>query len=75
MRVVNVIAWILLVVGGIAWLLIGAFSWNVVTALTGGMEILYRLIYVLVGISALWLLVSPILGNGKISLWNSNHRE
>ena len=70
MKVINIIAWVLLVVGGIAWLLVGAFSWNVVTALTANIEILYRVIYVLVGISALWLIIAPILSNGHISLWN-----
>ena len=70
MKLINIIAWVLLVVGGIAWLLVGAFSWNIVTALTANIEILYRVIYVLVGISALWLTIAPILSNGHISLWN-----
>ena len=70
MKIINLIAWLLLVVGGIAWLLVGAFSWNVVTALTANIEILYRVIYVLVGVSALWLIISPILSGGHISLWN-----
>ena len=70
MKIINLIAWLLLVVGGIAWLLVGAFSWNIVTTLTANIEILYRVIYVLVGISALWLIIAPILSNGHISLWN-----
>ena len=73
MRIMNVIAWILLVIGGLAWLLIGAFSWNFVTTITGGMEMLSRIIYILVGISALWLIISPILTNGKITLWDRNN--
>ena len=73
MKVMNVIAWVLLVVGGLAWLLIGAFSWNFVAALFGGMDMVSRIVYILVGISALWLIFAPILSNGKITLWDRNN--
>ena len=72
MKVANVIAWILLIIGGINWLLIGAFSWNLVGVVFGATGILSRIIYCLVGISAIWLLISPIMHNGRISLWGSD---
>lgn len=50
MKAVHVIAWILLVIGGLNWLLIGIGGWDVVGML--GMSIA-RIIYILVGISAL----------------------
>ncbi len=50
------IAFILLIVGGVNWLLIGLFEWNLVTALLGDMSVVIRVIYTLVGLSAIWML-------------------
>ena len=70
MRIANLIAWIILLIGGLNWLLIGAFSWNLVEAITGNITWIARVIYCLVGASAIWLFVTPILNGGKISMWN-----
>ena len=45
---------VLLIVGGLNWGLIGLFNFNLVTALFGDMSALSRIVYVLVGISALY---------------------
>jgi uncharacterized membrane protein YuzA (DUF378 family) len=51
MKAVHVIAWILLVIGGLNWLLVGINAdWNVVGMLP---ETVARIIYVLVGLSAI----------------------
>lgn len=48
------VTFILLVIGGINWLLQGAFGWEIGN-LFGGMDATFsRLIYVLVGISAVY---------------------
>ncbi len=70
MRVINIIAWILLIIGGINWLLVGLFGFNLVDAIFGSIPVLASIIYSLVGLSAIWLIFSPIYGHGKISLWN-----
>ncbi len=70
MRVANTIAWIILIIGGLNWLLVGLFSWNLVEAIFGTVPVLVSIVYSLVGLSALWLIFSPIYGQGKISLWN-----
>lgn len=54
MKIVNVIALILVIVGGLNWGLVGIFEFNLVDFLFGVGSILSRLIYILVGISALW---------------------
>ena len=54
MRVLNKIALILLIIGGINWGLIGLFDYNLVAAIFGTMSAVSRVIYTLVGISALW---------------------
>jgi len=69
MKIANIVAWILLVVGGLNWLIIGIFSVNVVSLLVGGITILLRIIYILVGLSALWVLFVPLIEKGRISFW------
>lgn len=44
----------LLIVGGVNWGLIGLFSFDLVAAIFGPMTLLSRLVYTLVGISALY---------------------
>lgn len=74
-RFFNFIAWILLLIGGLVWLLIGIASWNLVGAIFGDMAVISRIVYTLVGISAIWLLISPIIFRGRISLWNGRGRD
>ena len=63
MRVVNTITLILLIVGGLNWGLVGLFSFDLVAALFGEMSALSRIVYVLVGISALWHLIPLFRGS------------
>lgn len=69
MRILNCIAWVILLIGGINWLLVGVASWDLVAAIFGSLSVLSRVIYILVGLSAIWLLISPIMHRGRISLW------
>jgi len=52
------VAFILLVIGGLNWLLVGLFSWDVGMLFGGQAAIVSRVIYVLVGLSALYLLAT-----------------
>lgn len=56
MKYIHYIALILGVVGAINWGLIGLFNLNLVTLLFGVDTLLTRIVYVLVGISGLWML-------------------
>ena len=60
MRYLNALALLLVIVGGINWLLIGIAGFDLVAALTGSefgeTNIVSSLIYVSVGLSAIWLL-------------------
>jgi uncharacterized membrane protein YuzA (DUF378 family) len=51
MKALHMIAWILVIIGGLNWLLIGLFNFNVVMYLG---DTLARIVYVLVGLSALY---------------------
>ena len=50
------IALILLIVGGVNWLLVGAFNFDLVATLFGAMSPLSRIVYILVGLAALYTL-------------------
>ncbi len=54
MKAVHVIAFALLVIGGLNWLLV-AFNWNLVDAIFGVGSTLSMIIYILVGLSAIYL--------------------
>ena len=60
MRVVNVIALILILIGGLNWGLVGFFDYNLVDMLFGEGSALARTIYALVGVAALYKVVVAI---------------
>lgn len=70
MRVITQIAFWLVIVGALNWGLVGLMDWNLVASLFGTMGIVSRIIYILVGISAIWLIVDlfrnqPVIDNRK----------
>ena len=50
------IALVLVIVGGLNWGLVGLFQWNLVSALFGSVAWLERLVYILVGLAALYMI-------------------
>ena len=54
MKALHSVAFILVVVGALNWLLV-AFNWNLVDAIFGAGSTLSKIIYVLVGVSAIVL--------------------
>lgn len=50
---------ILTIIGGINWGLVGAFDFDLVAFLFGSMSILSRIVYILVGLSALAMIFVP----------------
>jgi len=54
MKIINTIALILVIVGGLNWGLIGLFNFNLVDFLFGEGSILSKIVYILVGIASLW---------------------
>lgn len=61
MKKLNAIDWIalaLLVIGGLNWLLVGLFKFDLVATLFGGTTgIVSRIVYILVGLSAIYVAV------------------
>ena len=55
MKILDVVIAVLLVIGGLNWGLYGLFQFDLVAAIFGGQSaVLSRLIYILVGLSALY---------------------
>ena len=55
MKGMHLVAFILLVIGGLNWLLIGLGGWDLVMIIFGGLGVwIVRAIYILVGLAAIW---------------------
>lgn len=52
----DIVALVLVIVGGLNWLLVGLFSFDLVAAIFGDMSAVSRIVYILVGLSALYLI-------------------
>ena len=63
MRILNTITLVLLIVGGLNWGLVGLLDFNLVSALFGEMSTLSRIVYALVGASALYQLLPLFRGD------------
>ena len=58
MRAINLITLLLVIVGGLNWLLVGLFDLDLVAEIFGGRDaVVSRIVYILVGVSALWQLI------------------
>ncbi len=58
MKTLHYIAFTLLIVGGLNWLLVGLFQWDIGSLFGGQYEVPSRVIYVLVGLSAIVIAVT-----------------
>ena len=67
MSAIDWIAWVLVIIGGLNWGLIGVFKWDLVAAIFGGVEaVVSRVIYTLVGLAALYLITTVSkMGSGE----------
>jgi uncharacterized membrane protein YuzA (DUF378 family) len=58
MKALHGVSFVLLVVGGLNWLLVGIFSWDIGALFGGQAAIISRIVYVLVGLSAIYLVAT-----------------
>jgi uncharacterized membrane protein YuzA (DUF378 family) len=65
MRILNIVTLILLIVGGLNWGLVGVANFDLVAAIFGAGSAVARIVYSLVGISAIWQLVPLFSSAGK----------
>ena len=73
MRIANIIAYVLVIVGAINWGLFGLFNFNLVSEVFAGARTAGSVIvYTVIAIAALWLILSPFITGGV--LWLKNKR-
>ncbi len=57
MKITSIIAFLLVIVGAIVWLMVGLFNFNIVAFIFGSSAaVVSRIIYSLVGIAGLWMI-------------------
>jgi len=57
LNVVDWIALLLVIVGGLNWALVGIFKFDLVAWIFGDMSIVSRIVYILVGVGAVYMLI------------------
>ncbi len=75
MNIANWVALIVLVIGGLNWGLVGILGFNLVEWIFGGYNAGSIIVYVLVLISALWLIISLIINRNLYFLGNSKNTQ
>jgi len=75
MKAINIITLVLLIVGGLNWGVVGLADFDLVASLFGDGSLLARLIYVVVGLSAVWQLwpLSSAFGYGEAAALRGPH--
>ena len=69
MRIANIIAYILVIVGAVNWGLFGLFNFNLVSTIFAGARSVGAVItYSIIALAALWLILSPIITDGVLWL-------
>jgi uncharacterized membrane protein YuzA (DUF378 family) len=58
---VDWVAWVLVVVGAVNWGLVGAFKFNLVDTIFGVDSLLAMLVYILVGLAALYMVYAAFM--------------
>lgn len=73
MRIANIIAYILVLIGALNWGLFGLFDLNLVSTIFAGARTAGSVIvYSVIALAAIWLIVSPFITGGV--LWLKNKR-
>ncbi len=67
MNILNWIAVILVIVGGLNWGLVGILNFDLVGAILGDMSAVSRVVYALVGVSAVYMIfMLPKMGKKQV---------
>ena len=73
---VNIVCYILAIVGALNWGLVGIFDFNLVGWIFGGFRSTGAIIiYILVALAAIWLIISPMISGRGLILAGRKNRE
>lgn len=70
MNAIDWVAMIILVVGGLNWGLVGAFDYDLVASIFGDMTTVSKIVYILVGLSALYMVIGSMMGKKGMMMEN-----
>ncbi|MBQ8749548.1 MAG: DUF378 domain-containing protein [Clostridia bacterium] len=69
MKSLNLVSFIILAIGGLNWLSVGVFQFDIIAGIFGSTaNIVSRILYILVGIATLYLIYVSIVEKGKIEM-------
>ncbi len=75
MKIINIIAYILVIVGAVNWGLFGLFDLNLVSTVFSGARAAGSIItYTIIALAALWLIISPMMTDGVLWLRGKHTR-
>lgn len=75
MRIANIIAYILVIIGALNWGLFGFFNFNLVSMIFGDpLAVGSVIVYTLIALSAIWLIISPFMTRGRLYLCSETER-
>jgi len=66
MKALDMTALVLVIVGGLNWLLVGLFEMDLVASVLGEGSVASRVVYVLVGVAALWMLWGALMNKSRV---------
>ena len=67
MKILNIIAYILVIVGALNWGLFGFFGFNLVSFVFAGARSMGAILeYTLIALAAIWLIISPLITRGRL---------
>ena len=73
MKIVNIIAYVLVLIGALNWGLFGFFNFNLVAIFGGARSVFAIIVYSLIALAAVWLIISPCITDGKLDMNNRNN--
>ena len=65
MVIANIVALCVLILGSVNWMLVGVFSWNLLTWIFGT-GIFVRILYSIVGLAGLWMIIQLVVRREKL---------
>jgi len=75
MKALNLVTLALVIIGGINWGVVGLAQFDLVATIFGGQDAaLARVVYTLVGLSALWQIVPLLKASGTHEVHAQSHR-
>ncbi len=72
----RIVAFILMILGGVNWLMIGGLQYDFVAGIFGlQSNIFSRIVYLIIGIASLYILVVTVFNKGRLKLFGYKKKK